>query len=60
MAEEIFFTRPEFFDKLAGTDELRAQIQAGKTPAEIKQSWQQDLAIFKKKRKTYLLYEDIY
>jgi uncharacterized protein YbbC (DUF1343 family) len=45
---------------LAGTDELRAQIQAGKTPAEIKQSWQQDLAIFKKKRKTYLLYEDIY
>ncbi len=60
MAEEIFFTRPEFFDKLAGTDELRAQIQAGTTPAEIKQSWQQDLDIFKKKRKTYLLYEDIY
>ncbi|GFD69485.1 exo-beta-N-acetylmuramidase NamZ domain-containing protein [Alteromonas sp. KUL106] len=60
MAEEIFFTRPEFFDKLAGTDELRAQIQAGKTPAEIKQSWQQDLDIFKKKRRAYLLYEDIY
>ena len=57
-SEEIFFTRPDFFDKLAGTDTLRYQIQAGKTPAEIRQSWQKDLKKFKEKRKAYLLYED--
>jgi uncharacterized protein YbbC (DUF1343 family) len=57
-SEEIFFTRPDFFDKLAGNDALRYQIQAGKTPAEIRQSWQKDLSKFREKRKAYLLYED--
>ncbi|TKB01097.1 DUF1343 domain-containing protein [Alteromonas portus] len=57
-SEETFFTRPDFFDKLAGTDALRIQIQAGKTPAEIRQSWQKDLEKFREKRKAYLLYED--
>lgn len=51
-----FFTRPEFFDKLAGTDELRRQIEAGKTTKEIKQSWQQKLNKFKQKRAPYLMY----
>jgi len=57
-SEETFFTRPDFFDKLAGTDALRYQIQAGKTPAEIRQSWQKELSKFREKRKAYLLYED--
>lgn len=57
-SEETFFTRPEFFDKLAGTDALRFQIQTGKTPAEIRQSWQNDLKQFEEKRQAYLLYED--
>ena len=57
-SEETFFTRPDFFDKLAGTDALRIQIQAGKTPAEIRQSWQKELNKFREKRKAYLLYED--
>lgn len=56
---ETFFTRPEFFDKLAGTDALRNQIQTGKTSAEIRQSWQKSLNAFREKRKPYLLYEDI-
>ena len=56
--EETFFTRPDFFDKLAGTDALRFQIQAGKTPAEIRQSWQKELSKFREKRKAYLLYDD--
>ncbi|MFZ4739540.1 MAG: hypothetical protein ACOYLE_00060 [Bacteroidales bacterium] len=51
-----FFT--PFFDKLAGTDELRKQIIAGKTEEEIRQSWQADLKKFKKIRKKYLLYGD--
>ncbi|PTU02001.1 DUF1343 domain-containing protein, partial [Pseudomonas sp. HMWF031] len=58
VSEETFFTRPDFFDKLAGTDALRYQIQAGKTPAEIRQSWQKELSKFREKRKAYLLYED--
>lgn len=49
-----FFT--SFFDKLAGTDTLRKQIVAGKTPEEIHASWQPDLRTFKEKRKKYLLY----
>ena len=51
-----FFT--PFFDKLAGTDQLRKQIIAGKTEEEIRQSWQVDLINFKKIRKKYLLYGD--
>ncbi|GMM70731.1 DUF1343 domain-containing protein [Alteromonas gracilis] len=57
-SEETFFSRPDFFDKLAGTDALRFQIQTGKTPAEIRQSWQKNLNKFREKRKAYLLYED--
>src|SRR5690606_4307169 len=49
-----FFTRAEFFDKLAGTDELRKQILAGKTEEEIRASWQQDLEVYKNMRKKYL------
>lgn len=53
-----FFSRPEFFDKLAGTDELRKQIIAGKTEADIKASWQPELTAYKQMRKKYLLYPD--
>jgi len=51
-----FFSRPEFFDKLAGTDELRKQIIAGKSETEIRQSWEADLKAYKKIRKKYLIY----
>lgn len=53
-----FFSRPEFFDKLAGTDVLRKQIIAGKTESEIRDSWAADLATYKSMRKKYLLYAD--
>lgn len=53
-----FFTRADFFDKLAGTDELRKQILAGKTEEEIKASWKEDLEAYKIMRKKYLLYTD--
>ncbi len=45
-----------YFDKLAGTDQLRKQIKAGFTEAQIRQSWQNDLKQFRKIRKKYLLY----
>lgn len=53
-----FFTRPDFFDKLAGTDQLRKQIMAGKTEEEIRDSWKEELQEYKEMRKQYLLYPD--
>ncbi len=55
--KEEFFNE-QFFDLLAGTDQLRLQIIEGKTEKEIKQSWQEDLNAYKQLRKKYLLYED--
>lgn len=53
-----FFTRAEFFDKLAGTDELRKQIIEGKTEKEIRKSWEPELKAYKEMRKKYLIYPD--
>lgn len=47
----------DFFDKLAGTDQLRKQVIAGKTADEIVKSWQPALDTYKAMRKKYLLYE---
>ncbi|VAW29254.1 Protein YzbB, partial [hydrothermal vent metagenome] len=46
-----------YFDKLAGTDQLRKQIEAGFTEAQIRQSWQKGLKRFRKIRRKYLLYQ---
>jgi uncharacterized protein YbbC (DUF1343 family) len=56
--KDKFFSSPDFFDKLAGTDELRKQIIAGKTESEIRASWQPALREYKAIRKKYLLYKD--
>jgi uncharacterized protein YbbC (DUF1343 family) len=48
----------DFINRLAGTDRLRKMIEAGKTEEEIRASWQEELAVYKQKRKKYLLYED--
>ena len=53
---EDFFSSPEFFDKLAGTPELRLQIIEGKSKEEIRASWQPALSRYKELRKKYLLY----
>lgn len=53
-----FFSRPDFFDKLAGTDELRKQIVAGMDEEAIRSSWAADLDVYKQMRKKYLLYPD--
>ena len=46
-----------FFKKLAGTNKLQKQIEHGKSPEEIKESWQSDLTTFKIVRAKYLLYK---
>ncbi|MCE5174869.1 MAG: DUF1343 domain-containing protein [Bacteroidales bacterium] len=57
-APDKFFARPEFFDKLAGTDKLRKQIVEGWTEEQIRDSWKEELAEYKTMRKKYLLYKD--
>lgn len=52
-----FFT--PFFDKLAGSKDLRERIQRGESEELIRASWQQDLERFMKIRSKYLLYPDI-
>jgi uncharacterized protein YbbC (DUF1343 family) len=56
-AKQVFFERADFMDKLAGTDQLRLAIEAGRTAEEIKQSWQAGLEQFKQQRAPYLLYQ---
>ncbi len=52
-----FFSLSKHFDLLAGSSTLRKQILAGKTEAEIRASWKEDLEKFKVLRAKYLLYE---
>jgi len=52
--KEKFFNN--FFDKLAGNDQLRKDILAGKSESEIRLSWQKDLEAYKKMRGHYLIY----
>ncbi|MCF4010512.1 exo-beta-N-acetylmuramidase NamZ family protein [Rheinheimera sp. UJ63] len=53
---KTLFSAPEFMDKLAGTDQLRLQIAAGLSEAQIRASWQPQLQLFLKQRQAYLLY----
>ena len=54
--EGDFFT--SYFNTLAGNDQLKQQIISGMSEAAIRATWQEDLGIFKQKRKKYLLYPD--
>jgi uncharacterized protein YbbC (DUF1343 family) len=63
--KDSFFLRPKsgkptdyFFNKLAGSDQLMTQLQAGLSADAIKASWQPGITAFKKIRKKYLLYTD--
>ena len=47
-----------YFEKLAGTNELRTQIEDGLKEDEIRAGWQPELDRFKKIRKKYLIYAD--
>ena len=47
-----------WIDLLSGSDDLRKQITAGKSAAEIKESWQDDIKAFREQRKPYLLYAE--
>jgi uncharacterized protein YbbC (DUF1343 family) len=48
-----------FFDRLAGNSKLRQDIIAGKSEEQIRQSWQEELNLFRQMRKPYLIYPDL-
>ncbi|HVW12550.1 MAG TPA: DUF1343 domain-containing protein [Mucilaginibacter sp.] len=52
--KEHFFNA--YFTKLAGNEQLRKQIEEGKSEAEIRKSWEPALSRYKQMRKKYLLY----
>ena len=51
-----FFTSKSFFDKLAGTDQLRLCLEKGEGLEALKALWHKDLIEFRKDRQPYLLY----
>jgi uncharacterized protein YbbC (DUF1343 family) len=56
--KDKFFLKNGFFEKLAGTDQLRLQLEKGMTADEIRASWASELNGFMLKRSKYLLYKD--
>ncbi len=52
-----FFQKSNFFEKLAGNDDLRKQISSGMSEEEIRATWQPALDEFKKIREKYLIYK---
>lgn len=54
--KENFFNN--FFKNLAGTSELKTQIEQGLSEEEIRKTWQSKLDEFKLIRKKYLLYDE--
>lgn len=55
---DSFFSANHYFNKLAGNQDLMAQIKAGKSEEEIRASWKNDIASYLLIRKKYLLYKD--
>jgi uncharacterized protein YbbC (DUF1343 family) len=58
LGRTTWVSRPDFFDLLAGTDQLRRQIAAGEQPEEIRASWQAALSEYRTLRQRYLLYPE--
>ena len=49
----------QMFDKVSGTDEIRRQLKAGKSAAEVVESWAPGEEAFRRRRQKYLLYTDL-
>jgi len=54
--EGSFFLENGFFEKLAGTSQLREQIEDGLSNEEIRESWEVGLSEFREIRNAYLIY----
>ncbi|MFZ5551989.1 MAG: exo-beta-N-acetylmuramidase NamZ family protein [Bacteroidota bacterium] len=56
--KKTFFETDGMFRLLAGTENLKKQIEEGKTEEEIRETWKEGLEKFKKVREKYLIYEE--
>ena len=57
LGDSVTFTdQRNFFDRLAGTSELRKQLAAGMSAKEIKATWKPGIDQFTKIRQKYLIY----
>lgn len=56
--QKSFISRPEWFDLLTGSKEMRLQIIKGMSEEEIRETWQPELETYKEMRNKYLLYPD--
>ena len=56
--KSAFFRKDNFIDLLSGTRTLKHQIMEGKTEAEIRATWAEDLDAYRKIRARYLLYPE--
>lgn len=52
-----WITETRFFDLLAGSSELRQQLDKGMPEKEIRESWQAELNLYRNTRQKYVLYE---
>ena len=48
----------KFFEKLIGRGDIRTMIEQGRSAAEIKATWSDDVKRFKEQRRKYLLYKE--
>lgn len=53
-----FYLKNNFFDLLMGRTEIRDMIAQGKSAAEIKATWADDIVRFKQQRAPYLIYPE--
>lgn len=56
MPSDAFFLKNGYFDRLAGTDALRRQMQQGMSESDIRESWRPGIEKFLAIREKYLLY----
>jgi len=56
--KDEFLTRSRWFNQLMGNDKTLKLILEGKTEAEIRQTWEEELANYAIIRQKYLLYPD--
>lgn len=53
-----FISRSQFFDMLCGDASLKGMLASGASMKEIKATWSEELAEYRRMRKKYLLYPD--
>lgn len=54
--EISFFNDNNFFEKLAGTIQIREDLNNNLTPKEIKSKWKENIVLFNKMKEPYLMY----